>query len=72
MIESSMTTEICPKDPVSIRKIHDIEDSVVRNIFTLSNLQNLDIRISSGKGGSFFIEPVDGGRMMTIRLNLGA
>ena len=56
--------ELCPVLFRNIRKIHDVEDVDVKSVFTLSNILNLDIRISGGKGGSFFIEPIDGGRMM--------
>ena len=56
--------ELSPELFKNIRKIQNVEDRVVREIFSLKNLQRLDIRMSTGKGGSFFIEPMDGGRLM--------
>lgn len=56
--------EIAPKIFKNIRRIHNIEDYAVRSIFSFSNMSQLDISISPGKGGSFFIKPVNGGRML--------
>lgn len=56
--------ELAPKLFSNIRKIHNINDEMVKSIFSLSNIKELDISISSGKGGSFFIKPVHGGRML--------
>jgi len=56
--------ELAPALFKSIRKIYKIDDSMVKKVFQLSNINKLDIRISSGKGGAFFIEPTDGGRLM--------
>ena len=37
---------------------------MIKSIFSLININELDISISSGKGGSFFIKPIHGGRML--------
>jgi len=57
-------TELSPKIFKNIRRIHNIDDHMVRSIFSSSNIQNLDITLSQGKGGSFFIKPIVGGRML--------
>lgn len=56
--------ELAPKVFSNIRKIHNIDEHVVKSIFCSQNMKDLDISISSGKGGSFFIKPVNGGRML--------
>lgn len=56
--------ELAPKIFENIRKIHNIDDYMIKSIFSLSNIKELDISISSGKGGSFFIKPINGGRML--------
>lgn len=56
--------ELAPKIFKNIRRIHNIDDYMVKSIFSIINLKELDISISSGKGGSFFIKPIHGGRML--------
>jgi hypothetical protein len=56
--------ELAPKIFSNIRKIQNIDDHVIKSIFSSENMKDLDISISSGKGGSFFIKPVNGGRML--------
>lgn len=56
--------ELAPTIFKNIRRIHNIEDHVVKSIFNPKNINELDISISSGKGGSFFIKPIHGGRML--------
>jgi hypothetical protein len=53
--------ELAPEIFKNIRKIQTVDDGMVKSIFSLFNINKLDIRISTGKGGSFFIEPIDGG-----------
>ena len=57
-------SELAPDIFKNIRKIHNISDSTIRSIFSYENIRNIDISISSGKGGSFFIKPKKGGRML--------
>lgn len=56
--------ELSPKMFRNIRRIHNIDDRMVRSIFSLININEIDISISAGKGGSFFIKPVEGGRIL--------
>ena len=56
--------ELAPQLFLNIRNIQNVNDSHVKKVFSVENIQNLDIKISSGKGGSFFIQPVDGGRLL--------
>lgn len=56
--------ELAPTLFKNIRRMHNIDDPMVRSIFNTSNIKELDITISSGKGGSFFIKPIHGGRML--------
>ena len=56
--------EMAPDIFKNIRKIHNVSDDYVKKIFSLININKLDIRISSGKGGAFFIEPLDGARLL--------
>lgn len=56
--------ELAPIIFKNIRKIHNVDDHMVRSVFSMININELDISISSGKGGSFFIKPIHGGRML--------
>lgn len=56
--------ELAPVIFKNVRRIHNIDDFTIRSIFSLVNINELDITISSGKGGSFFIKPIHGGRML--------
>ena len=56
--------ELSPKLFRNIRRIHNIDDRMVRSIFSLINIDDIDISISAGKGGSFFIKSLQGGRML--------
>jgi hypothetical protein len=56
--------ELAPTIFKNIRRIHNIDDHIVKSIFSPQNIKELDISISSGKGGSFFIKPIHGGRML--------
>ena len=57
-------TELAPKIFKNIRKIHNIDDYMIKSIFSLLDINELDISISSRKGESFFIKSIHGGRML--------
>ncbi|CAI2376364.1 unnamed protein product [Moneuplotes crassus] len=63
--------ELAPAIFRNIRKIHNVDDYMVKKVFCVQNLKDLDIKISTGKGGSFFIKPIQGGRMLLKSITKG-
>jgi len=40
-----------------IRRIYNIDEKLVKHIFSKENLHNLAVDVSATKGGSFYIKP---------------
>lgn len=56
--------ELAPNLFKNIWKLNKIDDKMIKDIFNMMHIDQIDIKISTGKGGAFFIEPLDGGRLM--------
>jgi len=56
--------EHAPRIFADIRKIHQVDDSIVRSVFCKQKLHEIEIAVSSGKGGSFFVKPLEGGLLL--------
>ena len=41
--------ELAPEIFKNIRKMHNIDDSTIRHVFSVENIRMIDIRISDGK-----------------------
>jgi uncharacterized protein (DUF779 family) len=53
--------ELAPEVFHSVRKMNNIDEKFVKQVFSFDNLQNLIVDVSEGRGGSFFIKPKQGG-----------
>lgn len=62
--ESYELIELAPQIFKNIWTLNKVDDQMLFKIFNLNHMDLLDIKISIGKGGAFFIEPTDGGRLM--------
>ena len=52
--------ELAPLLFQNIRKMFKISNGAIKKIFSLKNLKKLEISVTQGKGGSFFIRPAHG------------
>lgn len=52
----SIIEEYAPEVFKNIRRIYDVEDFSIARMFGLEGQQFLDVKISCGKGGAFFIK----------------
>ncbi len=57
--------ELAPEVFQTIRKIQNIDDKLIKKIFSFDNIQKLNVDVSSTKGGSFYIKPEQGGLIVT-------
>ena len=62
--ENYEVIELAPNLFKNIRKLNKVDDSMIWKIFCMAHIEHVDIKISTGKGGAFFIEPTDGGWLM--------
>ncbi|CDW74551.1 phosphatidylinositol-4-phosphate 5-kinase [Stylonychia lemnae] len=53
--------ELAPEVFHVIRKINNIDETLIKKIFSLDNIHNLKVDVSQTKGGMFYIFPLDGG-----------
>jgi hypothetical protein len=44
-----------------IRRIQNISESLIKNAFSMENLENISVSVSQNKGGNFYIKPEQGG-----------
>ena len=59
--------ELAPLLFQNIRKISKITNGSIKRVFSQTNVQRLEISVSQGKGGSFFIRPADGKGKVLIK-----
>ena len=49
--------ELAPEVFQTIRKINNVDDKLIKKIFSHENMPNLHTHVSNTKGGGFFINP---------------
>lgn len=54
-------TELAPEIFHMIRRIQNVSEALVKRAFSMENLANISVSVSSTKGGSFYIKPEQGG-----------
>jgi hypothetical protein len=59
--------ELAPLLFQNIRKMSKISNGAIKKIFSLKNLEKLEISATQGKGGSFFIRPANGHGKVLIK-----
>jgi hypothetical protein len=54
-------SELAPEVFYMIRRIQNVSETLIKNAFSLENLENISVSVSQTKGGSFYIKPEQGG-----------
>lgn len=53
--------ELAPEIFHSIRKMNNVDEKLVKQIFSHDNINNLEVIVTEAKGGTFIIKPKQGG-----------
>jgi hypothetical protein len=53
--------ELAPEIFHCIRQIQNIDEKLIKVLFSQENLQNLAVEVAVTKGGSFYVKPAQGG-----------
>jgi hypothetical protein len=49
--------ELAPELFSTIRKMHNIDDKLIKGLFCKENINNIEIYVSARNGGSFYLTP---------------
>lgn len=50
--------ELAPEVFASIRKIMNVDEKLVKKLFSKENFRNLEVHVSHRNGGSFYVNPL--------------
>lgn len=56
--------ELAPEVFHVIRKIQNVDEHLIKMIFSMQNLENLTVEVSLTKGGTFYVKPQQGGLLI--------
>lgn len=56
--------ELAPEIFSILRKINNIDEDLMKKIFSPENIQNLRVEVSATKGGMFYVFPQQGGLVL--------
>jgi hypothetical protein len=49
--------ELAPELFSTIRKMHNIDDKLIKGLFSKENIANIEVHVSARNGGSFYLAP---------------
>ena len=50
-------TELAPEVFYMIRRIQNVSETLIKNAFSMENLENISVSVAQNKGGNFYIKP---------------